>query len=88
MLWRRSGFDILRIIRASKVVRGMVCYEEKVAQDIKKVFDMRSEQHQALYQHRVVNAVETMITDVLAAANRTFAGKRRNVGGGLGAWRL
>ena len=50
----------------------MVCYEEKVAQDIKKVFDMRSEQHQALYQHRVVNAVETMITDVLAAANRTF----------------
>ena len=51
----------------------------QVAQDVKKVFDQRTEQHQSLYKHRVVHVVETMITDILTLANPAF---RYRGGGG------
>ena len=50
-----------------------------MAQDVKKVFDQRTEQHQSLYKHRVVHVVETMITDILTLANPAF---RYRGGGG------
>jgi len=73
-----GGAHALRIINASKVLRPseggalQLGYEMKVAQDIKKVFDLRTEQHQNLYKHRVVHIVETMITDILTLANPAF----------------
>ena len=44
----------------------------QVAQDVNKVFNRRTDLHQDLYKHRVVTAVETMITDILVLANPAF----------------
>ena len=48
-------------------------------QDLNEVFDRRTKQHQTLYQHRIVQVVEKMITDILALANPAF---RYRGGGG------
>ena len=70
--------DILRIIRSSRVLRRTpdsdpeVCFEEKIMADINKVFEMRTNQHQHLYKHRVVNVAEAMVSDIFEHANKTF----------------
>ena len=51
----------------------------QVLQDLNEVFDRRTKQHQTLYQHRIVQVVEKMITDILALANPAF---RYRGGGG------
>ena len=73
--------DILRIIRASRVLRRApdrdpeVCFEEKIMADINKVFEMRTNQHQHLYKHRVVNVAEAMVSDIFEhAKNFQFRG--------------
>jgi len=73
-------FDIYRIINSSRVLRrsgprrdgsekpGEVCFQMKVLLDINEVYNMRTRLHQFVYQHRIANVAEGMITDVLKAA--------------------
>ena len=54
-----GGFDVTRLVSAIRVVRGPsrtvgeVAFEEKVALDLNRIFKLRSEMHQMVYQHRV-----------------------------------
>ena len=82
-------FDIYRIIKSSRVLRrpgprrdgsdrpGEVCFQMKVLLDINEVYNMRTRLHQFVYQHRIANVAEGMITDVLKAA-KTFTFRDSN----------
>ena len=54
-----GGFDVTRLVSAIRVVTGPgrvvgeVAFEEKVALDLNRIFKLRSEMHQMVYQHRV-----------------------------------
>ena len=54
-----GGFDVTRLVSAIRVVKGPsrsigeVAFEEKVALDLNRIFKLRSEMHQMVYQHRV-----------------------------------
>ena len=48
---------------------GEVAFEEKVALDLNRIFKLRSEMHQMVYQHRVAIVAEAMITDAFLAAH-------------------
>jgi len=64
------SFDAERIIAASRVIHDEVCFEEKVLHDICKVYQLRTEGHRTMYQHRVTKVAEAMVTDLLEAAER------------------
>lgn len=71
-----SGFDVTRLVSAIRVVRGHrpfaeVAFEEKVALDLNRIFKLRSEMHQMVYQHRVAIVAEAMITDAFLAAEQS-----------------
>ena len=51
---------------------GEVCYETKVARDINKMYEIRAELHSKVYQHRVANVVEAMVTDVFLEAEDAY----------------
>ena len=73
------GFDIYRIIKSSKVAfregdifKPEVVYQMKNALEILEVYSLRAKLHRQVYQHRIANVVEHMITDVFLAANDGF----------------
>ena len=70
--------------------RTFVSYEEKNAADILNVFRARMELHLKLYQHRVVNIIERMIKDALAAAKdvKIVRGTPRRADGSDAAYTL
>ena len=75
-----GGFDIERIIKSARVLRRNgdpnateICFEMKVALDINQVYTKRADLHRQLYQHRVVNVCEAMITDLLTNRKLTAA---------------
>ncbi|EQC28644.1 hypothetical protein SDRG_13521 [Saprolegnia diclina VS20] len=49
-----------------------MCWPEKLAEQLLKVFRTRFELHQAVYQHKVSRAVEYMICDALLEADALF----------------
>ena len=51
---------------------GEVCFETKVARDINKMYEIRAELHSKVYQHRVANVVEAMVTDVFLEAEDAY----------------
>ena len=61
-----GGFDVTRLVSAIRVVKGPsrlvgeVAFEEKVALDLNRIFKLRSEMHQMVYQHRVAIVAEAM----------------------------
>ena len=80
------GFDINRIITSSKVafrraqngagppskLEPEVVYQMKNALEILEVYSLRAKLHRQVYQHRIANVAEAMITDVFLAANKFF----------------
>jgi len=62
-----GGFDVTRLVSAIRVVKGPqrcvgeVAFEEKVALDLNRIFKLRSEMHQMVYQHRVAIVAEATI---------------------------
>jgi HD superfamily phosphohydrolase len=46
-----------------------ICWPEKLAEQLMKVFRTRFELHQAVYQHKVTRAIEYMICDALLEAD-------------------
>ena len=73
------GFDIYRIIESSTVLhrRGAcpgpeVCFQMKNALEILEVYSLRAKLHRQVYQHRIANVTEAMVTDILMKANDHF----------------
>lgn len=73
------GFDIYRIIKSCKVcyrdkrrLEPEVVYQMKNALEILEVYSLRAKLHRQVYQHRIANVAEAMITDVFLEANSHF----------------
>jgi len=72
------GFDIYRIIHSSRVVTPrtepcQICFQQKVILDINEIYTLRSKLHRQVYQHRIANVAEAMITDILYEARESFS---------------
>lgn len=78
-LGKSAPFDVKRLLSACRADTDHVRYEEKVAMDINSIFAVRADLHRQVYQHRVANVAELMISDVLKEADRSafrIRGKR------------
>lgn len=74
-----APFDVKRLINSCRAYGGRIRFEEKVAMDINTIFSVRADLHRQVYQHRVGNVAEMMITDVLLEADKSefrIRGKR------------
>ena len=66
----RPGFDIYRIIKSSTVAHRTtpgalgpeVVYQLKNALEILEIYNLRAKLHRQVYQHRIANVAEAMIT--------------------------
>ena len=69
----KSGCDVQRLIAESRVawVKGFprVVFPDKLVADVLAAFQTRFRLHHAVYQHKVVKAIELMIVDALVAAD-------------------
>ena len=84
------GFDIYRIITSSRVLlwnrdkcRPEVCFQMKNALEILEIYSLRAKLHRQVYQHRIANVAEAMITDVFVAADEHFRLRASNGGRGV-----
>lgn len=66
------GLDVCRIIFSSRVIRNQICFQEKVMLDVNEICSLRAKLHRQVYQHRISNVAEAMITDIFLAANASF----------------
>lgn len=62
-------FDVARVLNSCLADGHQIRYEDKIALDIRSVFELRASLHRQVYNHRVANVAERMIMDVLRAAN-------------------
>ncbi|XP_062925463.1 deoxynucleoside triphosphate triphosphohydrolase SAMHD1-like [Mobula hypostoma] len=69
----RNNFDYLRILKYARVceVNNMkiICTRDKVAGDLYNMFYTRNALHRRAYQHKVVNIIESMITEAMVLAD-------------------
>ncbi|XP_025116249.1 deoxynucleoside triphosphate triphosphohydrolase SAMHD1-like [Pomacea canaliculata] len=83
-LGMRSSFDHNRYIRFALVIehqgKGRLCVRDKEAFNIYQLFQTRHALYKKAYKHRVTNAVEYMITDILVEARdvKLIPGERTN----------
>ena len=47
-----------------------ICFQVKCVLDINEIYTLRSKLHRQVYQHRISNVAEAMITDILLAAQK------------------
>jgi len=64
-----KALDIDRVIKNIRVVGKEICFQLKVANDINAVYTLRASLHRSVYQHRIANVAEAMITDLLEEAD-------------------
>lgn len=85
---KTPGFDLYRIIKSSRVLFHVekdsagrltgrrlhpeVCFQAKVALEISEMHTLRAKLHRAVYQHRIANVAEAMITDIFEQADKAF----------------
>ena len=49
-----------------------MCFQAKNALELSEVYTLRAKLHRQLYQHRIANVAESMITDIFLAADAAF----------------
>ena len=59
-------------MRGARVINNQICYPEKEIYEIKKLFDSRYNLYKDCYYHRVTQAYECLILDILKAARSIF----------------
>ena len=60
-----SSFNEKVIMEEAMVFGNQICYAEKQEMEIKKLFDTRYHMYDSLYQHRVTQAYECLLLDIL-----------------------
>jgi HD superfamily phosphohydrolase len=74
----RASVDchISRLLNCTRVIimdgQPQICFEEKMAQSLGDIFNLRAKLHKYAYQHRVPRVVDLMISDALMAAEPFF----------------
>ncbi|KAF0690294.1 Aste57867_18320 [Aphanomyces stellatus] len=74
----KAGCDTHLLLSSARVLPDAttgqltICWPEKMAEQIMKVFRTRYELHQAVYQHKATRAIEYMICDILLEADADF----------------
>lgn len=66
----QGGFDTdtQRILNNARVIDGIICYNQKVYEDIYNLFQTRYRLHTTVYRHPAVVATHHMISDALVAS--------------------
>ena len=59
-------------MRGARVINNQICYPEKEIYEIKKLFDSRYNLYKDCYYHRVTQAYECLILDILKSARSIF----------------
>ena len=59
-------------MRGASVINNQICYPENEIYEIKKLFDSRYNLYKDCYYHRVTQAYECLILDILKAARSIF----------------
>ncbi|XP_072918215.1 deoxynucleoside triphosphate triphosphohydrolase SAMHD1-like isoform X1 [Hemitrygon akajei] len=69
----RNNFDYQRILKYARVCEvdkmKVICFRDKVAGDLYNMFYTRNTLHRRAYQHKVVNIIESMITEAMVLAD-------------------
>ncbi|XP_072918220.1 deoxynucleoside triphosphate triphosphohydrolase SAMHD1-like [Hemitrygon akajei] len=69
----RNNFDYQRILKYARVCEvdkmKVICFQDKVAGDLYNMFYTRNALHRRAYQHKVVNIIESMITEAMVLAD-------------------
>ena len=63
-----SSFNQDKVMRGARVINNQICYPEKDAYELKKLFDSRYNLYKDCYLHRVTQAYECLLFDILKAA--------------------
>ncbi|XP_072918223.1 deoxynucleoside triphosphate triphosphohydrolase SAMHD1-like [Hemitrygon akajei] len=68
-----NNFDYQRILKYARVCEvdrmKVICFRDKVAGDLYNMFYTRNALHRRAYQHKVVNIIESMITEAMVLAD-------------------
>jgi len=59
-------------MRGARVIDNKICYPEKDIYEIKKLFDSRYNLYKDCYHHRVTQAYECLLLDILKSASSDF----------------
>jgi HD superfamily phosphohydrolase len=59
-------------MRGARVINNQICYPEKEIFEIKKLFDTRYNLYKDCYHHRVTQAYECLLLDILKASSSMF----------------
>jgi len=59
-------------MRGARIIKNQICYPEKEIYEIKKLFDSRYNLYKDCYYHRVTQAYECLILDILKASQSLF----------------
>lgn len=60
-----SPYDLTRVISHVQVINNNICFPEKMAYDVYKVFRSRYDLHKQYYTHKTAISIEYMIRDIL-----------------------
>eukprot|EP00842_Homolaphlyctis_polyrhiza_P003489 jgi/Hompol1/4140/HPOL_003491-RA len=66
----KCSLDAGRLIKFSRVVGNEICYNQKEAMNLCELFHTRYSLFKRVYTHKVSTAIEFMILDAMAAADR------------------
>lgn len=66
--FREFPFDTKRLMKRSKIIDDIICYDEKVVHSVYSLFQSRFSLFQQCYSHRVGQAVGLMLRDALVLA--------------------
>jgi HD superfamily phosphohydrolase len=64
-----SRFEYLRLIRNCRVVEGQLAWKLSEVHTIERLFFVRNDMHLRVYTHRVVQALNFMVIDMLRSAD-------------------
>ena len=67
-----NAFNHDKVMRGARVIQNKICYPEKDIYEIKKLYDSRYNLYKDCYHHRVTQAYESLLLDILLASSSAF----------------
>lgn len=79
-LGMKTSYDFSRLMLAGRVIGGEICFHAKEVYNVYEMFHTRYSLHKQVYSHRVVKAIEYMITGGSASVSASCRVERRRWG--------